>query len=90
VINEEDMRYMNLSSFTNENQELARETNCIMLCGDNVAKSKCLLEMLNESTLEIYTLGEGGLFNCLIVSINFDTVTAEIEFNEIPANREIM
>lgn len=33
--------------------------------------------MINESTLEIYTSGD-GTFNALFASINFDTVSARI------------
>jgi hypothetical protein len=87
-VSQEEMQFMFIRSFSRGSDELFSEGTCTQVCHASDSKSKCLLELLNESTLEIYLKGEGE-FDQLFASINFDTLTASLQYEHIPENRQI-
>lgn len=49
------------------------------LCGQDMDSRRCMIELANESTMNIYRKDQQGEFTKLFFSLNFDTVTVEIE-----------
>lgn len=62
-----------------------------MFC-ESGGKQRCQLKMQNESTLEIYIASESGRktqFDNLFLSVNFDTVEVDLEYEFILNDKQI-